>query len=89
MPKRGDIVIERLTGKRAIVIRIDGDEVTCRYADGRLADRFVFELELAMPFVESVLSVFFSLFGVTSNRERWSPAGVAERGRPILVRPAS
>jgi hypothetical protein len=89
MPKRGDIVIERLTGKRAIVIRIDGDEVTCRFADGRLDDRFVFELELAMPFVESVLSVVFSLFGATSTRERWLPAGVAERGRPILVRPAS
>ena len=82
-------MIERLTGKRAIVIRIEGDEVTCRFADGRLDDRFVFELELAMPFVESVLSLVFSIFGSTSTRERWAATGVAERGRPMLVRPAS
>ena len=45
MLERGDIVVERLTGKRAIVIRVASpEEVTCRFADGRLEERFAFEL---------------------------------------------
>jgi hypothetical protein len=85
MPKRGDIVFERLTGKRAIVIRTEGEEVTCRFADGRLDDRFVFELDAAMPLVESLLSFVLSLFG-SVTRDRWSAAAVTDRVRPILVR---
>lgn len=43
--QRGDIVIERLTGQRAMVIRVvSAEEVTCRFVDGRLEDRFSFEL---------------------------------------------
>ena len=38
-PHRGDIVVERLTGKRAIVIQVQGEQVTCRFGDGRLEDR--------------------------------------------------
>ena len=84
MPKRGDIVVERLTGKRAIVIRIEGEEVTCRFADGRLDDRFAFELDPPVPFVESLLSLVLSLFG-SAARERWSTAALNDR-RPSLVR---
>jgi len=37
MPQRGDIVIETPDRKRAIVIHVTSpDEVTCRFADGRL-----------------------------------------------------
>jgi hypothetical protein len=84
MPKRGDIVVERLTGKRAIVIRIEGEEITCRFADGRLDDRFAFELDPAVPLVESLLSLVFSLFG-GPPRDR-SAIGVNDRARPSLVR---
>jgi hypothetical protein len=48
--RRGDIAIERLTGKRTMVIHVTGpDEVTCRFGDGRLEDRFVFELGPTPP----------------------------------------
>jgi hypothetical protein len=45
--ERGDIVIERLTGTRVIVIsaRPAADDVTVRFPDGRLEDRYAFELE--------------------------------------------
>ena len=85
MPKRGDIVIERLTGKRAIVIRIEGEEITCRFADGRLDDRFEFELDPTIPLVESILSFVISLLGPLS-RERWPAAAVGAHVRPALVR---
>jgi len=46
MPQRGEIVVERLTGNRAMVIDVvSPEEITCRFADGRLEDRFTFELE--------------------------------------------
>lgn len=85
MPKRGDIVVERLTGRRAIVIRTEGEEVTCRFADGRLDDRFAFELDPTVPLVESFLSLVFSLFGA-QVRERWANTPINDRARPSLVR---
>src|SRR2546427_10594602 len=46
MPQRGEIVVERLTGNRAMVIEVvSPEEITCRFADGRLEDRFTFEVE--------------------------------------------
>src|SRR5207249_12219040 len=46
LPQCGEIVVERLTGNRAMVIRgLSPEEVTCRFGDGRLEDRFTFELE--------------------------------------------
>ena len=46
MPQRGEIVVERLTGSRAMVIEVvSPEEITCRFADGRLEDRFTFEVE--------------------------------------------
>jgi len=46
MPQPGDIVAERLTGNRAIVIRVvSPEEMICRFGDGRFEERFTFELE--------------------------------------------
>ena len=59
MLQRGDIVVERLTGRRTMVIHVaNPEEVTCRFDDGRLEDRFVFELDLAqqLNLLDSLLS---------------------------------
>jgi hypothetical protein len=86
MHQRGDIVVERLTGKRAIVINIAGpEEVTCRFGDGRLEDRFVFELEStssSLGWLASLLTVF--------GRPAEPPPAVTGRVRPLVLRqPAS
>ena len=85
MPQRGDIVVERLTGKRAIVINVTGpDEVTCRFGDGRLEDRFVFELERSsspLGWLASLLTSF--------ARSPEPPPAVAGRVRPLVVRQPS
>jgi hypothetical protein len=87
MPQRGDIVVERLTGRRAVVIRVVGsEEVTCRFGDGRLEDRYTFELESAVPLLQSLLSLVLSLF-VSPARPHPTPV-VSERVRPLLVRPS-
>ena len=87
MPQRGDIVVERLTGKRAIVIRIQGpEEVTCRFADGRLDERFTFELEPAQATIAHLLSITLSMFGATPHERPSATAG--DRLRPMLVRTA-
>ena len=44
MPQSGDILVERLTGRRVMVIEAS-DKLTCRFDDGRLEDRFAFEVE--------------------------------------------
>ena len=86
MPKRGEIVVERLTGHRVMVIDVvSPEEITCRFADGRLEDRFTFEVEpLLSPFASLV---WFFLSGFVS---RWfrqgAPASVTDRMR--LVRPS-
>jgi hypothetical protein len=88
MPERGDIVVERLTGRRAIVIQVtSAEEVTCRFGDGRLEDRFAFELEPALPLFASLLAFMASLFAPPA-RERTAPQ-VGERVRPLLVRPTA
>ncbi len=87
MPQCGEIVIERLTGNRAMVIHVlSPEEITCRFADGRLEDRFTFEVEpLLSPFGAVV---WFVLSGFVS---RWfrhgAPASVTDR--PRLVRPSA
>ncbi len=85
MPQRGDMVVERLTKNRAIVIRVvSTEEVTCRFADGRLEDRFVFELETPPSFLGSLWSVVTGPFG---NSARGNPApAVSGRVRPLLAR---
>ena len=86
MPQCGEIVVERLTGNRAMVIHVvSPEEITCRFADGRLEDRFTFEVEpLLSPFGAVV---WFVLSGFVS---RWfrqgATASVTDRLR--LVRPS-
>ena len=83
MPKRGEIVVERLTGRRAIVIHLTGpEEVTCRFADGRLEDRFTFELESIPSLLEALAAFLLAPF--TSRRETSTP--VPNRVRPMIVR---
>ena len=83
MPQPGDIVVERLTGNRAIVIRVvNPEEMICRFPDGRLEERFTFELDL-LP-LASLVSFFLASF---LSRFRQSPAtSVTERPRPALAR---
>jgi len=83
--KRGDIVVERLTGRRAIVIQIAGeDEVTCRFGDGRLEDRYTFELEHS-AFVGWLASLAVPLSWV---RQSERVPSLSDRKRPMLVRGA-
>ena len=83
MPQPGDIVVERLTGNRAIVIRVvSPEEIICRFSDGRLEERFTFELDL-LP-LASLVSFFLASF---LSRFRQSPAtSVTERPRPAVAR---
>ncbi len=83
MPQPGDIVVERLTGTRAIVIRVvSPEEMICRFGDGRLEERFTFELD-PLP-LASLVSFFLASFW---SRFRQSPAtSVTERPRPVLAR---
>ena len=83
MPQRGDIVVERLTGKHVIVIKVAGDEVTCRFDNGRLEERFSFELESPMTVLGSFLSLVASPF---RERSRDATTGVNERVRPLFLR---
>ena len=85
MPQPGDIVIERLTGDRAIVIRVvSSEEMICRFGDGRFEERFTFELEPPPSPLASLLSFFVSSF---LSWFRQSPAAsVTERPRPALAR---
>lgn len=87
MSEPGDIVVERLTGKRAIVIRTAGpEEVTCRFTDGRLEERYTFELQPLFPFLGSFLSLVLSAMWPSPQRPA---ASVEERMRPLLVRRSS
>ncbi len=66
--QRGDILIERLTGKRAIVIEVMGLEgVACRFADGRCEDRFTFELERPASLFGSLLTFAVAHLGPTRS----------------------
>src|SRR5947208_414475 len=84
MPQPGDIVIERLTGNRAIVIRVvSPEEMICRLRDGRFEERFTFELEPPPSPLASLLSFFVSSF---LSWFRQSPAASVEGPRPALAR---
>ena len=82
-PQRGDIVLERLTGKRVIVIKVAGDEIMCRFDDGRKEERFAFELESSTSAFGAFLSLIASLF---RGRFREDAPGVNERVRPLVLR---
>ena len=91
--RRGDIAIERLTGRRTMVIHVTSpDEVTCRFDDGRLEDRFLFELDPPPPtwvagifdglvsFLRSP-SMSFPSFGGESGKKRQGAQPTASRPR--------
>ena len=81
MPQPGDIVIERLTGDRAIVIRVvSPEEVICRFRDGRFEERFTFELERPPSPFGSLVSFLVSAF--LSGFRQGPAASVPERSRP-------
>jgi len=90
MPQRGELVVERLTGNRAIVIRVESpEEVTCRFCDGRLEYRYMFELEPPPTpplgsLISLLLSPFMLLLSPFLNRPR---ERTSARVRPLLVRP--
>jgi hypothetical protein len=87
MLQRGDIVVERLTGNRAIVICIESpEEITCRFGDGRLEDRYLFELEPVRSLAESLASFVLSL--VAGRPRGQSPPAVSGHVWPMLVRQA-
>jgi len=98
MPQRGEIVVERLTGNRAMVIEVvSPEEITCRFADGRLEDRFTFEVEPLLSLRDprgggrfvplgSLGSLFFSGF-VSRWFRQGAPASVTDRLR--LVQPSA
>ena len=83
MHQRGDIVLERLTGKRAIVINVaSSEEVTCRFGDGRLEDRYVFELEAA----PSPVGWLMSLLAPFGRSPEGASAPLGGRVRPLVLR---
>jgi hypothetical protein len=85
MLRQGDILIERLTGRKVMVIDVPGpDAVTCRFSDGRLEERFTFEIDPPQHgLIDSMLSYARSLF-VTPPKTR--PAEVNSGTRPRLAR---
>jgi hypothetical protein len=84
--RRGDIAIERLTGKKAMVIDVTGpDEVTCRFGDGRLEDRFTFELDVAGPSIWDSLFAYIKIPFLNATPKK-RPAATANAPRPRLAR---
>lgn len=85
MLQRGDILVERLTGKKVMVIDVpQPDEVTCRFSDGRLEGRFI--CEVAIPqrsLLESLFSYAMTFF-VAPQKAQLTP--VTTEGRPRLTR---
>lgn len=81
MPQPGDIVVERLTGRRAIVIEANDLQIRCRFADGRLDDRYPFEVE-SPPSV--LMSLFSLLLAPFASRRESAPFG--PNVRPMIVR---
>jgi len=87
--ERGDIVVERLTGTRVIVINAvpTSEDLTVRFPDGRLEDRYAFELEQPQTMLE-VLRDFLALSLTWPARAiEYGPHTV--RARPQLVRQTS
>ena len=82
MFQRGDIVVERLTGRRAIVIEVPSDDrVVCRYADGRSEDRFTFEMDMPSSFLGWLVGLL-----APGRPLEAPPAALSGRVRPLIVR---
>jgi hypothetical protein len=91
MLQPGDILVERLTGRRAIVITLPrptatADELTVRFPDGRLEDRFVFELEQPPSFLGTMLELLATPLALSGTARARAPRAVPDRARPPLLR---
>jgi hypothetical protein len=84
--ERGDIVVERLTGTRVIIIRATptGDDFTVRFPDGRLEDRFAFELEQPQTLLDLLRDLVMSTLMWPTRAIEYGPRAV--RPRPQLVK---
>jgi hypothetical protein len=81
--ERGDIVVERLTGTRVIVIsaRQAADDVTVRFPDGRLEDRYAFELEQPQTPFEVLLELMQRSLAWPARAAEYGPRAVPPRPR--------
>jgi len=84
--ERGDIVVERLTGTRVIVINATpaADDLTVRFPDGRLEDRFAFELEQPQTLVDVLRELLTLSLLWPARAVEYGPRAV--RSRPQLLR---
>lgn len=94
MPQPGDIVVERLTGRRVIVITAPrltptAEELTVRFPDGRLEDRYVFELESPPTLLDAIMGLLSSAVAVTGRATERGPRVAQNRSFPQLVRQGS
>ena len=87
--ERGDIALERLTGTRVMVISATPtvDELTVRFPDGRLEDRFAFELEQPQTFLDVLRDLLTLSLTWPTRAIEYSPRTV--HSRPQLVRQTS
>ena len=83
---RGDIVVERLTGTHVMVIHAapTGDDLTVRFPDGRLEDRYSFELAPPQSFLEVLRDLVAMSLSWPVRAVEYGPRVV--RSRPELVR---
>ncbi len=82
--ERGEIVVERLTGTRVMIINATADELTVRFPDGRLEDRFAFEVEQPQTLLDVLRDLLTLSLAWPTRAVEYGPRGVPPR--PQLVR---
>ena len=84
--ERGDIAVERLTGTRVMIIHATpaADGLTVRFPDGRLEDRYAFELEQPQTIFDVLRDLVTLTITWPSRAIEYDPR--AARSRPQLVR---
>jgi hypothetical protein len=82
--ERGEIVVERLTGTRVIIINATADELTVRFPDGRLEDRFAFEVEHPPTLLDVLRDLLSISLAWPARAVEYGPRAVPPR--PQLVR---
>ena len=84
--ERGDIVVERLTGTRVMIIHATpmADDLTVRFPDGRLEDRFAFELEQPQTPLDVLRDLVTRTLLWPTRAIEYGPRTV--RARPQLVK---
>jgi len=82
--ERGEIVVERLTGTRVMIINATADELTVRFPDGRLEDRFAFEVEHPQTLLDVLRDLLAASLAWPPRAIEYGPRAVPPR--PQLVR---